>query len=351
MIGIDSFTLPAILGYNGTTPKTAARLDLITPSGDPLLATWQYGLGRSAAWTSDMKSQWAQLWVDWSGFAKFSAQLIGWVLPEPKSDFIEAKTTLVDNRAVINLVVLDDFGQPQNFVQASATVVGPDLDSNEIQLVQVGPGEYQGSFEVIKPGSYLIRVGANDEGLHSLGQQTLGLIVPYSPEYKNEGIDLAKLYELARITGGSELRNPQDAFVHNLTSTTFAMEIWRPLLLFTALLFPFDVAVRRLIFTKNDLKIVYSKIRELIQTKPREKAQEPKLLGPLFRARDRARSRQSMEIEGEKGTGTEPESSTGMSLPDEKPSASREGEKDEENQKVDTIARLREAKKRTQKRD
>src|SRR3712207_1306367 len=49
--GIDE--LPQLLGYNGTTPKPAAQTVLVSARDDPILAQWQYGLGRSVAWTSD----------------------------------------------------------------------------------------------------------------------------------------------------------------------------------------------------------------------------------------------------------------------------------------------------------
>src|SRR5262249_10821988 len=44
--------LPPLYGYNGTELKQAARAILVTPDGKPVLAQWQYGLGRAVAWTS-----------------------------------------------------------------------------------------------------------------------------------------------------------------------------------------------------------------------------------------------------------------------------------------------------------
>src|SRR4030095_6383599 len=38
---------PQLVGYNGTTAKSAAQTILVSPRDDPLLAQWQYGLGRS----------------------------------------------------------------------------------------------------------------------------------------------------------------------------------------------------------------------------------------------------------------------------------------------------------------
>lgn len=345
--GIDTLTLPPILGYNGTTPKTAARLDLISPTGDPLLATWQFGLGRSAAWTSDMKGHWAEQWITWDGYAKFSTQLIGWMLPEPKSDFIEATASLINDTAEIKLTAKDDSGQLLNFVQANAVVVLPNLETQEIVLEQVGPGTYSGTFEANLMGAFLIRVGANDQNFQSLGQQTLGLVVPFSPEYKTNGIDLAKLNQLAQKTGGSELLNPADAFLHNLTSTAFAVELWRPLLLITALLFPFDVAIRRLVLSKGDFQKLRLWFREKLKPRSREISQEPKVLENLFQARDRARKMHSFEeTQTEDSQQAEPDitrTSADKSVEDEVSGAS--------DQEEDTLARLRKAKDRTKRKD
>lgn len=345
--GIDTLTLPPILGYNGTTPKTAARLDLISPTGDPLLATWQFGLGRSAAWTSDMKGHWAEQWITWDGYAKFSTQLIGWMLPEPKSDFIEATASLINDTAEIKLTAKDDSGQLLNFVQANAVVVLPNLETQEIVLEQVGPGTYSGTFEANLMGAFLIRVGANDQNFQSLGQQTLGLVVPFSPEYKTNGIDLAKLNQLAQKTGGSELLNPADAFLHNLTSTAFAVELWRPLLLITALLFPFDVAIRRLVLSKGDFQKMRLWFREKLKPRSREISQEPKVLENLFQARDRARKMHSFEeTQTEDSQQAEPDitrTSADKSVEDEVSGAS--------DQEEDTLARLRKAKDRTKRKD
>ena len=64
--GLDK-GLPQLLGYNGTTIKPAAQSVLVTGRDDPLLAQWQYGLGRAVAWTSDASGRWAQDWVGWDG--------------------------------------------------------------------------------------------------------------------------------------------------------------------------------------------------------------------------------------------------------------------------------------------
>src|SRR4029079_9645476 len=61
--GVEDQGLPRLRGYNGTTAKAAAQTVLVTPTDGPLLAQWQYGLGRSVAWTSDSTGRWARDWL------------------------------------------------------------------------------------------------------------------------------------------------------------------------------------------------------------------------------------------------------------------------------------------------
>src|ERR1019366_8374998 len=70
--GIDFKSAPNLLGYVATKAKPTAEVLLETPGSakdaDPVLARWQYGLGKTAAFTSDLKDRWAADWLRWSGY-------------------------------------------------------------------------------------------------------------------------------------------------------------------------------------------------------------------------------------------------------------------------------------------
>ncbi|MBU1660026.1 MAG: VWA domain-containing protein [Chloroflexi bacterium] len=352
LINLDPRTLPALYGYNGTTPKGTARLDLITPQGDPLLASWQYGLGRAAAWTSDVESRWATQWLTWEGFPTFAAQLVGWTLPAPQVEGLTASARVEEDRGVIELEAVDENDLPWNFLYAHASLVAPDLSVSEAELSQISPGRYRADVKLSQPGTYLVRLGVN-AGDKSLGQQILGLVVPYSPEYRASGVDLPFLGELARLTGGGELPEPVAAFVHNLKATTKAREIWQPLLLAVALLFPLDVAIRRVMLGRSD----YLKAAEWVRARlpwgkrirQRVEETDKRMLGGLFEARERARGRQARGGRGDGGMGRDGEERIGdreLGVRADEQASSLPASQPVEN---DTLSRLREAKKRAQK--
>src|SRR5260221_951391 len=78
--GIDA--LPPLRGYVLTTVKPRATTILRVPPDkaepdqlDPVLATWRFGLGVTAAWTSDLGPAWAKDWLDWEKYRAFVKQL------------------------------------------------------------------------------------------------------------------------------------------------------------------------------------------------------------------------------------------------------------------------------------
>ncbi|MCA9983083.1 MAG: VWA domain-containing protein, partial [Anaerolineales bacterium] len=82
--------VPALQGYVGTEAKATARVVLETHLGDPLLATWQYGLGRAVAWTSDATDRWGAQWVAWDGFPVFWAQAVLWTMTDNRDSNVES---------------------------------------------------------------------------------------------------------------------------------------------------------------------------------------------------------------------------------------------------------------------
>ena len=77
--GLQMAQAPNLYGYIVTYGKPAAELVLVTPKTDPLLAVQRYGLGRTAAFTSDLSARWGKDWLRWPQFNQFVAQLMRWV--------------------------------------------------------------------------------------------------------------------------------------------------------------------------------------------------------------------------------------------------------------------------------
>jgi uncharacterized membrane protein len=247
--GLDQ-GLPPLYGYNGTTPKQTATVALSDADGSPVLAHWQYGLGRSVAWTSDVQSRWARDWVSWPQFPRFAAQLIGWVLPNVSGSGLQAQIQSQGQQTQIAVTALDAAGQPRTGLDMRAVLVNPDGTQQAAPLAAERPGVYRGSLASPPPGSYTIQIAGAQAG-QVVVQDTAALVVPYSPEYRIGQGKPALLDQLARATGGAALAQPADAFARVDQHVGAAREIALPLVLLALALLPIDIAVRRLMLVRR----------------------------------------------------------------------------------------------------
>lgn len=248
--------VPALMGYVASSAKDTARVVLVSDEEDPILATWQYGLGRAVAWTSDATTRWAAHWVTWGDFARFWSQVVRWTITEGVNENVEMTVIQQDDQAVIRVDALDRDERYLNGLDLTARVVSPDLASEAVELRQVAPGRYEGTFTPKAEGAYFIGVmSAQDlEAETEAIQQTTGWVLSYSPEYRSLKADPTLLEQVSRLTKGRELTEPGQAFDHNLVAQRAETPLWPWLLLLAALLLPLDVAVRRLIITRSDLE-------------------------------------------------------------------------------------------------
>jgi uncharacterized membrane protein len=253
MRGINA--VPPLLGYVATTAKPTATVILNAPGfNDPLLATWQYGLGRVVAWTSDATSRWATNWTGWNGYERFWSQAIRSTIIEGTTSDLDARVEQREGRTVIVVEARQDSGEFINSLNLSARVTDGTQEGQTITLRQVAPGRYEAEFDPQREGAYFIRIaGAGADGEIAVAQTT-GWVLSYSPEYRLRETDTDLLQELASITGGVDISaTPERVFAHDVQAQQAATSVWQYLLLLAVLLLPFDIAVRRLIVTRSDL--------------------------------------------------------------------------------------------------
>lgn len=245
--------MPNLRGYVGTTAKPTAQVGLIAPEGDPLLAQWQYGLGRVVAWTSDTKGQWATDWLSWSEFTRFWSRAVGWTISAAPQD-LQLNTQTEGERTTVSVDARDSSGGFRNGLTIVGTSVGPGGEREDVTLRQSAPGHYQTDLGSLREGAYLLAVVARDTDGTAQAATSGGLIIPYSPEYALPRTDRTAILARAReLTGGTELTDPVTAFAHTLSPAQQARAIWPPFLIAAILLLPFDIAVRRLLLARRDL--------------------------------------------------------------------------------------------------
>jgi uncharacterized membrane protein len=293
--------VPPLYGYVGTSLKETGQLVLETHLGDPLLAGWEYGLGRTAAWTSDATGRWAVDWVGWPGFPTFWSNLVRWTIGEDTGSSLEAGVSYSGEEATLTVEARDGDERLLNELSLEATVVGPDGATNTISLPQVGPGRYEGAFSPDIEGAYLIRLADQERDQAQKTGQTTGWVLGYSSEYSQLAGDAQLLTTIAELSGGRDLSVQFDqadfeaVLTHDLPVGKVSQPIWPWLLLVAVLLLPLDIALRRIVFSRSDGRRLWQATAGRLWRPARPKRPPSEQVARLFKAKERAARRQAEE--------------------------------------------------------
>ncbi len=206
---------PQLEGYVAASLKGQASAHLVSPVGDPVLASWHVGLGRSVAFTSSAGPPWGARWSPWKGAARMWAQAARWAqrLRDPGMLSATARVERGVGRLAVDAVAED--GTYVDFASLAATVLMPDGTSQAVRLDQVGPGRYEGAFDAPRQGVYLAAVAPHPAGSKPedvSGVALAGAVFSYPEEYGATGTNLSLLQRIAATTHGRILAPDDVAF-------------------------------------------------------------------------------------------------------------------------------------------
>lgn len=256
--------LPNLRGFVLTSLKASPLVEVPIraskpnePENQAILATWTYGLGRSAVFTSDVGKRWAGRWTEWSGYDQFFSQLVRWAMRPTKSDAkFTVATNVGDGRVEVVVNALDQEDEFLNFLDMQAVAVGPDLKPIPLIMRQAAPGRYVGGFDSDNAGSYLINILPGP----GMAPITTGASVPFSDEYRLRQTNFNFLEQIANLepTGGQAglMSEPLDkntleqlignnTYRSGLPKAMSLQDIWPLCLLIGAFCLFGDVFVRR----------------------------------------------------------------------------------------------------------
>ncbi len=234
--------LPQINAHIATTEKETADVVLANLKGEPVLARWQYGLGRAVAWTSDAKGVWSNEWSGWDGSSAFWNQLMTWLLPQYRTDAFDMRAAISGGQGELSVRLKKQLAEGGVL---KGEVVYSDATKQEIPLLLKAPGEYVGQFRADRPGTYLLSVVEEREGNVQQAASS-GISVSYSPEYDLPKNGQEILAAIAEAGGGRVLNDPAEVWKDDLPPRWQARDLSYWLLLLAACLWPLDVALRRL---------------------------------------------------------------------------------------------------------
>jgi hypothetical protein len=129
-----------------------------------VLAHWQFGLGRSVAFTSDAKAKWAQDWLGWGQYRQFWSQVTQWALRRVDTGDFNTEIAVEQGQGTLSVEALNADGEYRNFLNLQAIVVSPKGERETVRLEQTGPGRYEARFPTREIGAYLFNLVEVENG-------------------------------------------------------------------------------------------------------------------------------------------------------------------------------------------
>ena len=187
-----------------TKPKNGAEVQLYTDAHkehDPLLATWQYGLGKVVAVTFDPSGAGSSDWIRWEGYGKFWSQAVRWAIRDETPWDYRLSARVRGDRTVLQAESFesDDEGVLQVRVPRGG-------QADELTLMPVAPRVYEAVMAGKRQGSFPVTV-LKRRGGKVINQKTEVVMISQSSgdalaEYRQQHPNRDLLRELATGTGG-----------------------------------------------------------------------------------------------------------------------------------------------------
>jgi Ca-activated chloride channel family protein len=291
--GVDAGGLPPLLGYDATVPRDLASVHLSSHKDEPVLASWQYGLGRSVAFTSDAKNRWAAKWVGSPEFRKVWSQIARYAIRSPVQGGVKTAVSVSGGEGRVIVDAVDTKGEFANFLKFTGTATGASPQSETLAFEQVAPGRYMAPFKIPASGDYVLTVARTSSDGQTEVTNT-AICVPYSPEYAAAFSNDALLSQIAEATGGRVMSGTDNPFDRTGSKVPVKKDVWPFLLVLGIVAFPVDVAIRKLAIRKTDVRIAYDWVvsrLSMMRTKPAPEPERQATMSALLSRKQELRAK------------------------------------------------------------
>ncbi|HEX3743774.1 MAG TPA: VWA domain-containing protein [Bryobacteraceae bacterium] len=236
--GVGMESAPPLKGYVRFDARPTADKLVDADKDDPLLVVWQYGLGRSAVFTSDAKNRWAADWVNWPGFDRLWTNLSRDLLPHAPASEATADFDRANNELIVEYRLAHGVDDPPKIPDIYA--LGPNGFQAPLKVDKVAAGHYLGRLQIGQnQGLFRVRPVADSRTFPEVG------FYRQEDEMMEYGNNTELLHQIAAATGGRYNPQARQAFDAGKRSIKSTMEIWPGLLALALLLNLAELVVRK----------------------------------------------------------------------------------------------------------
>ncbi len=253
--GIDFKDAPMLRGFASTQAKPLSEVLLTSESGAPILARWHHGLGKTVAFTSDVKNRWAADWINWKSYGKFWGQLVRETMRRELNEELHFAVRREGDEAIVEVNAANPDGSFRDRLTPRVRVHAPEGGNSMADLRQIAPGYYQLKMPVATSTTAPLRFelvpggGITPQWAAAIG--TRSLYYPYSDELRSLPPNTELLRAIAAETGGKYAPSVQEIFADYGESVQIEKPLWRWFALGGLMFYLLDLMVRRAPFIRR----------------------------------------------------------------------------------------------------
>ncbi len=204
--GISLKEIPPIDFFAAAESKDGAQVTLkIARAGKsaPLLAAWQYGLGRTAIFAAEPDSLATLSWIRWNRYAEFWSQLAGWTMRQGDSGMFTMRVHGAPDGSITVEAERADASPVSDLV---CRITGPGR-AIDVAMTEAGASIYRGEVGPLPRGKYvatlMLKAGDSEKILEQHEFAAAGLIPADSAELRIKPPNLELLRRLSTATHGA----------------------------------------------------------------------------------------------------------------------------------------------------
>lgn len=237
----DISSVPLLGGYVGTTAKSRSDVVLVSDKEEPILALWQYGLGRTAAWTPDVGGLWTADWLAATEGTGILRNTLGWLMNIQMSEEMKLTAESGAKKSSLRLEMPFD----ESITKITGTILNGEGKEFETQFTMTAPGVYEGEMATAAEGAYVANLSVL-KGEKTTNFNT-GFALSYPVEYDitQKGGGAALLQQISAVGGGRILSAGSEIFASQPQPQIHQKELSGFFMILGLLLFLLDVALRR----------------------------------------------------------------------------------------------------------
>ena len=230
---------PALYGYIAATPKTASNPVIVSADKeDPILTVWQYGLGRTAAWNSDVTGEWSGAFSGQEDYVQLWKRIVDYSTGNANMGEDSVDVVTAGERTEVTYQT-NDYG---NQTEILVTVIDPNGETSEEKLHATAPGKYTAELPTSQTGLYHFNI-RRTEGGEIRSYMTTAAAVQFSDEYKFDVS--ADAYLRFAEQYGRRITEEDSVWTRITTGARESYPLTNLLTAFAICLFLADIAMRR----------------------------------------------------------------------------------------------------------